>query len=71
LGIVVKPLVFQGVAVQKGAVVAKDTRRRIGLLSRHSATPGHLGWEFLELLRRELLDDALEFFDVAHWANLV
>ena len=43
LGIVVKPLVFRGVAVQKGAVVAKDQRRRFGLLSRHSATPGHPG----------------------------
>ena len=43
LGIVVKPLVLRGVAVQKGAVVAKDKRRRFGLLSRPSATPGHPG----------------------------
>ena len=43
LGIVVKPLVFRGVAIQKAAVVAKDKRRRFGWLSRHSAAPGHPG----------------------------
>src|ERR1035437_2912130 len=42
-GIVVKPLVFRGVAVQKGAVVAKDKWRRFGWLSRRSATLGHRG----------------------------
>ena len=71
LGIVVKPLVFRGVAVQKGAVVATDKRHRFGLLSRHSTTPGHPGRELLEILRRELLDDALDLFYFAHCANLV
>jgi hypothetical protein len=69
-GIAVKPFVFWRVAIQEGAVVSET--ERCGGSFGHEPSPvlRHPTRQFLKILRRELLDGPLNFFDCAHGRNL-